>query len=87
MRAASLPYGQGRFSMLLVMPDPSVSLSSFVAGMTADSVTQWAAQLQPGYGTLGYARCLLHQPAGELFGPRPRRLLLFIGTMMNPSQP
>ena len=51
-QAVGIPYGAGRLSMLVVMPDPSVSLSSFVAGMTADSVTAWAAQLQPGYGTL-----------------------------------
>jgi serpin B len=51
-QAASIPYGQGRLSMLVVMPDPSVSLSTFVTGMTADSVKNWAAQLQPGYGAI-----------------------------------
>jgi serine protease inhibitor len=51
-QAASIPYGQGRLSMLVVMPDPSVSLSSFITGMTADSVSNWAAQLQPGHGAL-----------------------------------
>jgi serine protease inhibitor len=51
-QAVRIPYGQGRMSMLVVMPDAGTTLSAFVVGLTADSVKGWAAQLQSGYGSL-----------------------------------
>ncbi len=41
-----IPYGQGRFSMLVVLPDPGVSVTSFVAGMTIADLTGVVAQLR-----------------------------------------
>lgn len=51
-----LPYGQGRLSMLVVMPDAGTSLSSFAAGMSADTLKGWVGQLQNGFGTVALPR-------------------------------
>lgn len=51
-QAVRIPYGAGRFSMLVVMPDTATSLSSFVAGLTPDMLNAWEGQLQVGMGTL-----------------------------------
>jgi serpin B len=51
-QAVNIPYGAGRLSMLAVMPDPSVSMSSFLTGMNASTVKDWASQLQTVNGTL-----------------------------------
>lgn len=55
-QAVRIPYGAGRLSMLVVMPDPGTTLSGFVAGMTAASVTSWEDQLQSGFGSLSLPR-------------------------------
>jgi serine protease inhibitor len=55
-QALSLPYGQGRMSMLIVLPDPSVSLGSFVSGVTADTLNGWVGQLQTAYGNVALPR-------------------------------
>jgi serine protease inhibitor len=55
-QALRMPYGQGRMSMLLVLPDPSISLGSFVAGITAGTLTGWEAQLQTAYGSVTLPR-------------------------------
>jgi serine protease inhibitor len=47
-----IPYGQGRFSMLVVMPNAGTSLDSFVAGLTPDMLSGWVGQLQTGLGNL-----------------------------------
>jgi serine protease inhibitor len=44
--AARLPYGQGRFSMLLVLPDPGIALGDFVAGLTVEELNGWTGQWQ-----------------------------------------
>jgi serine protease inhibitor len=41
-----LPYGQGRLSMLVLLPDSTVSLDSFVAAMTPDGLDTWIGQMQ-----------------------------------------
>lgn len=51
-QAVRVPYGQGRLSMLVVMPDASTTLNSFVAGLTPDLIDTWEGQLQTGMGNL-----------------------------------
>lgn len=50
--AARVPYGGGRFSMLLVLPDSGITLGDFVAGLTAGELNGWMSQLQPTAGTI-----------------------------------
>jgi serpin B len=45
-QAIRLPYGQGRLSMLIVLPDSGTPLESFLASVTADSVEQWTSQMK-----------------------------------------
>jgi serine protease inhibitor len=45
-QAARIPYGQGRLSMLIVMPDAGADVASFVAGITVDDLSGLIAQLQ-----------------------------------------
>jgi serine protease inhibitor len=50
-QALRLQYGQGRMSMLIVLPDPSISLGSFVSDISADTLNGWVAQASfPGIG-------------------------------------
>jgi serpin B len=51
-QAVRIPYGQGRLSMLVVMPDSSTTLNNFVAGLTPDMLNSWESQLQTGMGNL-----------------------------------
>jgi serine protease inhibitor len=51
-----LPYGQGRFSMLIVLPNSGADFNSFVAGITAESLSGWIAQLQTSPGTIALPR-------------------------------
>jgi serine protease inhibitor len=51
-QAVRIPYGGGRLSMLVVMPDAGTSLDSFVAGLTPDMLNGWVGQLQTGMGNL-----------------------------------
>jgi serine protease inhibitor len=46
-QALRLPYGQSRFSMLIILPDASANISSFVANITAKDLSDVAAQLEP----------------------------------------
>ncbi len=55
-QALQLPYGQGRLSMLIVLPDPGTSLNSLVGGITAQSLGSWIGQLRMSYGTVGLPR-------------------------------
>ena len=55
-QAVRIPYGQGRLSMLVVLPDAGTSLTSFVASITADMVSGWEGQLQTGMGNLALPR-------------------------------
>jgi serine protease inhibitor len=45
-----LPYGQGRMSMLIVLPDAGTRLADFLAGLTLDSLDTWIGQMQTEYG-------------------------------------
>jgi serine protease inhibitor len=51
-QAVRIPYGAGRFSMLVVMPNAGISLNSFVAGLTPTMLNGWVGQLQTGMGNL-----------------------------------
>jgi serine protease inhibitor len=51
-QAVSLPYGQGRFSMLIVLPNSGVSLSSFAAGITPEAISGWVSQSQMTQGSI-----------------------------------
>jgi serine protease inhibitor len=51
-QAVRIPYGQGRMSMLVVMPDAGTSLNGFVASLTPAMLTSWEGQLQTGMGNL-----------------------------------
>jgi serpin B len=55
-QAVRIPYGQGRLSMLVVMPDSGTSLNSFLSSVTSDAITGWVGQLQTGYGNLSLPR-------------------------------
>src|SRR3984957_8159454 len=55
-RAVRIPYGQGRLSMLVVLPDAGVDVSSFVAGITVDDLNAVIAQLQPSTVNLALPR-------------------------------
>ena len=52
-QAVSLPYGQGRFSMLIVLPNSGVSFSSFAAGITPAAISGWVSQSQMAQGSIG----------------------------------
>jgi serine protease inhibitor len=51
-QAVSLPYGQGRFSMLIVLPNSGVSLGSFAAGITPAAISGWVSQSQMTQGSI-----------------------------------
>jgi serine protease inhibitor len=51
-QAVRVPYGAGRLSMLVVMPDAGTSLNSFVASLTPAMLNGWVGQLQTGMGNL-----------------------------------
>jgi serine protease inhibitor len=55
-QALSLPYGSGRMSMLIILPNAGVSLSSFVASMTLDDLNGWIATLKSAGGSVGLPR-------------------------------
>jgi serine protease inhibitor len=55
-QAVSLPYGQGRLSMLIVLPNSGTPLSSFVASMTPDAVNGWVGQMQSVNGAVALPR-------------------------------
>jgi serpin B len=51
-----MPYGQGRFSMLIALPDAGTNFAGFIAGLTADALKSWAGQLQTGFGSVALPR-------------------------------
>jgi serpin B len=51
-QAVRIPYGQGRLSMLAVMPDSSTTLNNFIASLTPAMLNSWESQLQTGMGSL-----------------------------------
>jgi len=55
-QAVRIPYGNSRFSMLIVLPDPGTSLASFVAGITPASLTDGVNQMRVISGTIALPR-------------------------------
>ncbi len=55
-QALRLPYGQGRLSMLLVLPSSGTDLDTFVAGITAEGLNGWIAQLKTVAGDIALPR-------------------------------
>jgi serine protease inhibitor len=55
-QAVRIPYGQGRMSMLVVMPDAGTSLNSLLAGVTSDVIAGWVGQLQTAFGSVALPR-------------------------------
>jgi serine protease inhibitor len=51
-----LPYGQGRFSMIVLLPDSGTSLTTLTSGITADQLNAWVGRTQPLYGTVALPR-------------------------------
>jgi serine protease inhibitor len=46
-QAIRLPYGEGRLSMLIVLPHAGTPIGPFIAGVTLEDLTHWIAELQP----------------------------------------
>jgi serine protease inhibitor len=51
-----LPYGQGRLSMLIVLPDTGADVTNFVASIKIDDLNGLIAQLQPSTVTIALPR-------------------------------
>lgn len=46
-QSVRLPYGQNRFNMLIILPDASADVTSFVANLTVNDLNALGAQLEP----------------------------------------
>jgi serine protease inhibitor len=55
-QAVRVPYGAGRFNMLIVLPAPGTALAGFVAGLTAAQLNAWNAQFQSASGSIALPR-------------------------------
>jgi serine protease inhibitor len=51
-QAARLPFGHDHLSMVIVLPDPGISLRGFVSRISADDVNRWIGQLQTRFGRI-----------------------------------
>jgi serine protease inhibitor len=49
---ARLPYGQGRMSMLVILPDSGVNLSEFVAALSIEQLNGYIAQMSNATGSI-----------------------------------
>ncbi len=54
--AVSLPYGQGRFSLYIFLPQKNVSLQRFYNSLNAENWEQWMNQFQPEQVLVGIPR-------------------------------
>jgi serine protease inhibitor len=55
-QAIRIPYGQGRMSMLVVLPATGTDMASFASGIDASTLERWNAQLRPTTVELGLPR-------------------------------
>jgi len=56
-QALRMPYGaNGHMSMLILLPDSSISLAAFVASLTSDTLNSWISQLQSTQGNVAMPR-------------------------------
>jgi len=51
-----LPYGNGDFSMLIMLPADETGISGLVASLNEDQLAQWINGLEPKYGTVNLPR-------------------------------
>ncbi|MBD0345060.1 MAG: serpin family protein [Coleofasciculus sp. Co-bin14] len=51
-QAISLPYGEGRLSMYIFLPNPGVSLKTFYANLTAENWQKWMNQFDHSVGDI-----------------------------------
>jgi serpin B len=56
VQVAALPYGNGRFQMVVAVPDGSTSLRSFRSQLTPRTWTSWIAGLRPAQGEVALPR-------------------------------
>jgi serine protease inhibitor len=59
-QAIRLPYGQGHLSMLIVLPDSSISLESLVSTLDAQALNSLVSQQQSAQGTIALPRFTAH---------------------------
>ncbi|HLV81761.1 MAG TPA: serpin family protein [Chthonomonadaceae bacterium] len=55
-QAVRLPYGKGRMSFLIFLPDSGVPMSTFLAGLTPESFAQWQSEFKPMHGDITLPR-------------------------------
>jgi serine protease inhibitor len=55
-QAVRVPYGQGRFSMLIILANAGADVTSFVTAITVDDLNGLMAQLEPAMVTIGLPR-------------------------------
>jgi serpin B len=55
-QAVRLPYGQGRLSLLVILPNAGVDFAGFVSSLTIDGLNGWVSGLQTGTGSVGLPR-------------------------------
>ncbi len=51
-QAVDLPYGNGRFSMTVILPKPDKSVDSLIAVMTSENWAEWIGSFKKEHGTL-----------------------------------
>jgi serine protease inhibitor len=67
-QAVRLPYGSGRMSMLIVLPESGVSLTSFVSNLTLENLNTWIGELTMSPGSIGLPRFTATYQAQGLAG-------------------
>jgi serine protease inhibitor len=55
-QAAELPYGEGRVSMYVFLPDAASSLSRFLSALTPGNWNEWSSRFRSTSGTIGLPR-------------------------------
>lgn len=82
-QAVRLPYGQGRFSLLIVLPAPGTELGDFVSAIDPAQLASLTARLEPVTVDLALPR-FSSSFAAPLLGPLSS---LGLGSLMCPSVP
>jgi serine protease inhibitor len=55
-QALKVPYGTGRSSVLIVLPDSSANFGRFVASITTQELNRWTAQLRFSFGSVSFPK-------------------------------
>ena len=56
LQMIKLDYGDGLFSMILLLPEPSVKIDELVAGMNETKMSQWIGQMKKVHGSITLPR-------------------------------